>query len=50
MLREHLRRRAGEELRETWQRAPAEDLTPEIEREIVEQVRAVRSERGKRGG
>lgn len=50
MLREHLRRRAGVELREMWQRAPAEELTPEVEQEIVEEVRVVRSERRRRGG
>lgn len=49
MLRDYLRRRAGEELRDMWKRAPEEELTPEIEQEIVERVRAVRSERGKRG-
>jgi post-segregation antitoxin (ccd killing protein) len=42
MLCEQLRKQAGESLRATWARAPREELTPEIEQEIVEQVRAVR--------
>ena len=45
MLREQLRRRAGEALQSTWQRGPQEPLTPEIEQEIVEEVRKVRAER-----
>jgi hypothetical protein len=48
ILREQLRKRAGEELRAMWKRMPAEELTPEIEQEIVEEVRAVRAERRKR--
>jgi len=48
LLREQLRRRAGERLSERWERLPAEDLTPAIEQEIVAEVRAVRAER--RGG
>ena len=40
------RRLAGEALRAMWAAAPAEELTPEIEQEIVEEVRAVRAERG----
>jgi hypothetical protein len=32
-----------------WERAPAEALTPEIEQEIVDKVRAVRAERRRRG-
>jgi hypothetical protein len=48
MLREQLRRRAGEELRALWARMPPEELTPQIEQEIVEEVRAVRAERRKR--
>jgi hypothetical protein len=38
------RRLAGEALRAMWA-APAEELTPEMEQEIVEEVRAVRAER-----
>lgn len=49
MLREQLRRRAGEALQVMWQRAPQEDLTPEIEQEIVDEVRKVRAERRLRG-
>ena len=49
MLREQLRRRAGEELRAMWAKMPAEELTPEIEQEIVAEVRAVRAERRQRG-
>jgi len=49
MLREQLRRRAGEALRAMWERMPADELTPEIEQEIVDEVRAVRAERRRRG-
>ena len=45
MLREQLRRRAGEALQAIWRRGPQEELTPEIEQEIVQQVRKVRAER-----
>ncbi|MEO8123787.1 MAG: hypothetical protein ABI633_07040 [Burkholderiales bacterium] len=45
MLREQLRRRAGEALQAMWQRTPQEQLTPEIEQEIVERVRKLRAER-----
>ncbi len=45
MLREQLRRGAGEALRKMWQRRPLEELTPEIELEIVEEVRKVRADR-----
>jgi len=47
MLRERLRMQAGEALREMWARMPREELTPEIEQEIVEEVRAYRAERRK---
>lgn len=43
MLRERLRRRAGEVLQAMWQRGPREELTPEIEQEIVQEVRKVRA-------
>jgi FKBP-type peptidyl-prolyl cis-trans isomerase (trigger factor) len=49
MLREQLRRRAGKALRGVWRRAPQAELTPEIEQEIVEEVRKVRAERRMRG-
>jgi hypothetical protein len=48
MLREQLRKQAGEALRATWQRLPQDELTPEIEQMIVDEVRAVRAERRKR--
>ena len=44
MLREQLRRRAGDALQAIWQRGPLEELTPEIEQEIIEEVRKVRAE------
>ncbi|MBC7731190.1 MAG: hypothetical protein H7306_04725 [Bacteriovorax sp.] len=49
MLREQLRRQAADALRAMWERAPAEELTPEIEQGIVDEVRAVRAERRRRG-
>lgn len=49
MLREQLRRRAGDALQAMWQRGPQEELTPEIEQEIVEEVRKARAERRMRG-
>jgi hypothetical protein len=49
MLREQLRRRAGDALQALWQRGPQEELTPEIKKEIVDAVREVRAERGLRG-
>lgn len=49
MLREQLRRTAAQALRSMWERAPAKELTPEIEQEIVQAVRAARAERRRRG-
>jgi len=49
MLREQLRRHAGDALQAMWQRQPADELTPEIEQEIVDEVRQVRAERRVRG-
>ena len=49
MLREQLRRRASESLQAMWQRMPQEELTPEIEQEIVEEVRKARAEQRLRG-
>ena len=49
MLREQLRRRAGEALQSMWHRMPQEELSPEVEQEIVEEVRKVRAERRMRG-
>lgn len=48
MLREQLRRQAGEQLRATWARMPQEELTPAIEQEIIEAVREVRAEQRKK--
>jgi post-segregation antitoxin (ccd killing protein) len=45
MLRERLRRQAGDALQAMWQRGPQEALTSEIEQEIVDQVRKVRTQR-----
>jgi len=50
MLREQLKRQAGEALRARWARMPREELTPEIEQEIVEAVREVRTKQRKRSG
>ncbi len=50
MLCEQLKKRAGEYLRAMWARMPSEELTPEIEQEIVEEVRAARAERRKKSG
>ncbi len=47
MLREQLRKQAGELLQAVWQQLPQEELTPEIEQLIVEEVRAVRAEQRK---
>ena len=49
MLREQLRRRTGEELQAMWRRTPQEELTPEIEQEIIDEVRKVCAERRLRG-
>lgn len=51
MLQEQLRRRAGEKLREMWNAMPEAELTPEIEQEVVDAVRAYRAEqRARRHG
>jgi hypothetical protein len=47
MLREQLKKQAGEALQAMWARMPREDLTPEIEQMIDEEVLAVRAERRK---
>ena len=47
MLREQLKRQAGDVSRTLCTSAPAEELTPEIERMIDEQVQAVRAQRRK---
>lgn len=43
-----IRRQAGERLREMMDRMPREELTPEIEQEIADEIRAYRAERRKR--
>ena len=43
------RRQAGEQLRAIWARMPQEELTDEIEQEVVTEVRAYRAERRQRG-
>jgi hypothetical protein len=48
MLREQLRKQDGESLRAMWERMPHEELTPEIEQMMNDEVRAVRAERRKR--
>ena len=48
LLRERLRGQAGDALRTMWNRMPSEELTPEIEEMINEEVQAVRDERRKR--
>lgn len=47
-LEDAIRRQAGERLRDLMDRMPREALTPEIEQEIVNEVRAYRAERRKR--
>ena len=49
MLREQLRRGAGGALQGMWQRGPQEKLTPEVEQEIVQEVRKVRAQARLRG-
>ena len=49
MLLEQLRRRAGDALHSMWQRGPQQELTPEIEQQIVQEVRKVRAELRLRG-
>jgi hypothetical protein len=48
LLRERLRQQAGDALRAMWNRMPREELTPEIEEKINEEVQAVRAERRQR--
>ncbi len=50
MLREQLKKQAGDKLRQMWARMPREELTPKIEQEIVEEVRAARAEKRKQTG
>lgn len=48
LLRERLRSQAGDALRAMWNRMPVEELTPDIEKMIADEVQAVRAERGQR--
>lgn len=48
LLRERLRLQAGDALRAMWNRMPTEELTPETEKMIDEEVQAVRTERRQR--
>lgn len=48
MLREQLRRRAGESLKAMWHRGPQEVITAEVEQQIVEQVHQLRVEQRRR--
>ena len=48
MLRAQLRREAFEGLRTLHERLPREELTPEVEQEIDDAVRAVRANRRQR--
>lgn len=48
LLRERLRRQAGDALQAMWNRMPVEEMTPEIEEMINEEVQAVRAERRQR--
>ncbi len=48
LLRERLRRQSGDALRVMWNRMPREELTPEIEEMINEEVQTVRAERRQR--
>ena len=45
LLRDQLKRQAVDSLRAMWASAPLEEVTPEIERMIDEQVQAVRARR-----
>lgn len=47
MLREQLKRQAGNALRTMWASAPPEELSPEMEQMFDEQIHAVRAQRRK---
>ena len=44
MLRQQLRSRALAELQQVWRSMPPADLTPEIEQQIVDEVKRYRTE------
>lgn len=48
LLRERLRVQSGDALRAMWNRMPTEELTPDIEEMINEEIQAVRAERRQR--
>lgn len=48
LLRERLRKQAGDALRAMWNRMPREELTPADEQMIEEEIQAVRAERRQR--
>ncbi len=48
LLRDQLKKQAGQSLRDIWARLPREELTPEIEQMIHEEVEAARAERRRR--
>lgn len=45
MLRNQLRRNAGEQLRQVKEQLPDDEINPGIEQEILDAVKAVRAER-----
>jgi hypothetical protein len=45
LLRDQLKKQAGQALCDIWARLPREELTPEIEQMISEEVEAARAER-----
>lgn len=47
MLREQLKRQAGDSLQAMWKRAPQEELSPAVENLIDEALQSVRSEQRK---
>ena len=47
LLCEQLKKQAGEALREMWEHMPQEELTPEIEKMIDDEAKAVRAKRRK---
>lgn len=48
LLRERLRTQAGDALRQMWAHMQSEELTPEIEQIIDDEVQAARAEQRKR--
>ncbi len=48
LLRDRLRQQAGDALRTMWNRMPGEELTPDIEEMINQEVQAARTEQRQR--